>query len=65
MKLTLTYLSAVLLAMGSFSVASGQLAVGDASEVLPHTIFENGTLTNTTFEQHEGKVILAYYYTPW
>ncbi len=65
MKRTTLLLASFLGIFGALSLASARPAVGQTSRVLPLTIFKDGALTNAHFEQLLGKIVIAYYYTPW
>ncbi|MGY8687040.1 MAG: hypothetical protein ACKVHP_04795 [Verrucomicrobiales bacterium] len=43
-----------------------KLEIGSSSQPTAFTVFdESGALTNASLDQFEGKIVLAYYYTPW
>jgi hypothetical protein len=44
----------------------GQLSVGESSKDTTFALFDSsGELQNTNLSSFNGKVVVAYYYTPW
>ena len=45
--------------------ACAQLEVGARSEVTSFALFDGNVLSNRMLDDFGGKIVLAFYYTPW
>lgn len=63
--LSTTFITGLVL-LGTTALSWSQLPVGSSSRNSAFTLFdENGALANHLLSQFEGKIVLAFYFTPW
>lgn len=66
MKLSAPTIASLLCAAACLlATAQAQLELGNTSDPTPFATFDGNDLSNGSLADHEGKIVIVNYYTPW